>query len=267
VIVPATLALVASLAAAVVRHRWAPEALVAIAGAAVLLAVGAIGLDGAWEEAKALAPTLAFLAALLVLGEGCDRAGLFSAAAGAMATGARGSAERLLAVAVGAAALVTAVLGLDATVVLLTPAVLVAARRVRVPSRPGAYACGHLANSGSLLLPVSNLTNLLAFHAVALSFAHFGALMALPWLVAVTLEWLALRRFFGADLRVRPPAPGGTQGVRPLEAGGLKGSDPLSRGDSRGLTPCAGGAEGSDRGAGGAAVGLQHLADQGDRRL
>jgi arsenical pump membrane protein len=210
VIVPAALALVASLAAAVLRHRQAPEALVALGGAAVLLAAGAIGADGAWEEAKELAPTLAFLAALLALGEGCDRAGLFAAAAGGMAAAARGSAHRLLAVAVGAAAVVTAVLGLDATVVLLTPAALAAARRARVPARPAAYACGHLANSGSLLLPVSNLTNLLAFHAVALSFTHFGALMALPWLVAVALEWLALRWFFRSDLprRRAEPAPG-----------------------------------------------------------
>jgi arsenical pump membrane protein len=211
----AALALVAALAAAVLRHQRAPEALVALGGAALLLAVGAIGWDAAWAEAKELAPTLAFLAALLVLGEGCNRAGLFAAAAGAMAAAARGSARRLLAVAVGAAALVTAVLGLDATVVLLTPAVLVAARQVRVPPRPATYACGHLANSGSLLLPVSNLTNLLAFHAVALSFVHFGALMALPWLAAVTLEWVALRRFFRSDLGVRPTAPGGPQGVRP----------------------------------------------------
>ena len=48
-------------------------------------------------------------------------------------------------------------------------------------SRPHLYACAHLANSGSLLLSVSNLTNLLAFAATGLSFGRFTALMALPW--------------------------------------------------------------------------------------
>ena len=62
------------------------------------------------------------------------------------------------------------------------------------------YACTHLANSASLLLPVSNLTNLLAFQASGLSFARFGATMALPWLAAIGVEWLVLRRFFAADL-------------------------------------------------------------------
>src|SRR3712207_7152170 len=44
---------------------------------AVLLAAGALGAHAAWAEARALGPTLALLAALLVLGDGCERAGLF----------------------------------------------------------------------------------------------------------------------------------------------------------------------------------------------
>jgi arsenical pump membrane protein len=52
-----------------------------------------------------------------------------------------------------------------------------------------------------LLLPVSNLTNLLAFTASGLSFGRFAALMTLPWLVTCLLEWVALRAFFRRDLR------------------------------------------------------------------
>jgi arsenical pump membrane protein len=63
------------------------------------------------------------------------------------------------------------------------------------------YACGHLANSASLLLPVSNLTNLLAFSTSRLSFARFALVMALPWAVAVAIEWIAMRSFFAPDLR------------------------------------------------------------------
>jgi arsenical pump membrane protein len=50
-------------------------------------------------------------------------------------------------------------------------------------AKPHVYACTHLANSGSLLLPVSNLTNLLAFTASGLSFGAFTLLMALPWVL------------------------------------------------------------------------------------
>jgi arsenical pump membrane protein len=202
----AVLALAAALTAAVLRDRRAPEALVALGGAALLLLAGVLGPGAAWDEAKALGPTLALLAALLVLGDGCERAGLFDAIAARIAVAARGSGRRLLTLAVGAAAVVTAVLGLDATVVLLTPAVLVAASRARLPARPAAYACTHLANSASLLLPVSNLTNLLAFRAAHVSFARFAALMALPWLVAIAIERAALGRFFRAEVQARAPA-------------------------------------------------------------
>jgi arsenical pump membrane protein len=93
---------------------------------------------------------------------------------------------------------------LDATVVLLTPVVLATATRLRLPHRPHVYACGHLANTASGLLPVSNLTNLLAFAASGLTFLGFAALMALPWTVALAVEYLILRRWFAADLRQVP---------------------------------------------------------------
>jgi arsenical pump membrane protein len=101
----------------------------------------------------------------------------------------------LLALVFAAASAVTIALGLDATVVLLTPVVLAAAARLRIAPRAPAYACVHLANSASLLLPVSNLTNLLAFRASGVSFARFGVLMLLPTAWAVGVDWLALRRW------------------------------------------------------------------------
>jgi len=57
-----------------------------------------------------------------------------------------------------------------------------------------------LANSASLLLPVSNLTNLLAYHASGLSFSHFAILIALPTAGATAVEWVVLTRFFAAEL-------------------------------------------------------------------
>ena len=177
-----------------------PEAVVALAGAALLVAAGVISWDDAVDEARAVGPTLALLAGLLVLGDGCERAGLFSALATRIASGARGSPHRLLGLVFAAAVGVTVVLGLDATVVLLTPAAFAAAARARLEARPSLYACTHLANSASLLLPVSNLTNLLAFGVAGLSFTHFAALMALPWVVVLAVEWLGLRLTFADDL-------------------------------------------------------------------
>jgi arsenical pump membrane protein len=204
-----TLALVAlalSLAAAVTRPRWAPDWAVAAGAALLIVLVGALSLHGARSALSALGPTVGFLAALLVLADGCRRAGLFDALGAAMAFGARGQPRRLLAMVFLSAAATTAVLSLDATIVLLTPIVFATAARLRANPRPHVYACMHLANSASLLLPVSNLTNLLAFQLSGLSFARFAELMALPWLVALTIEWVVLSRSFAGDLRRLAPA-------------------------------------------------------------
>jgi arsenical pump membrane protein len=147
-----------------------------------------------------------FLAAVLVLAQLADDEGLFAAAGDALARACGGRAGRLLAGVFAAAAIITAALSLDATVVLLTPVVFATAARVGVSPRPHVYACTHLANTASLLLPVSNLTNLLAFAASGLSFTRFAVLMALPWLVAILVEYVVFSRFFRADLHA--PASG-----------------------------------------------------------
>jgi arsenical pump membrane protein len=77
----ALLALVATLAAAIARPRLAPDWAVAAAAAALLVVTGVLSLDDARDAASDLGPTLGFLAALLVLAEGCHRAGLFERSA------------------------------------------------------------------------------------------------------------------------------------------------------------------------------------------
>ena len=116
---------------------------------------------------------------------------------------------RLLVAVFVVASLVTALLSLDATVVLLTPVVFATAYRTGVRAKPHVYACTHLANTASLLLPVSNLTNLLAFSASGLSFLAFGGIMLVPWLVSIAIEFAVLRLMFAPDLRA---AAGGSSG-------------------------------------------------------
>ncbi|KOG41803.1 transporter [Streptomyces resistomycificus] len=192
--------LVAVLAWAVVRPFGWPEAVMAVPAAGVAIATGAISLEHARAEAERLGPVVGFLAAVLVLAHFCDVEGLFQACGAWLARRAAGSPGRLLTGVFVLASTITAVLSLDATVVLLTPVVFATAARMGVRARPHVYACAHLSNTASLLLPVSNLTNLLAFTASGLSFTRFAALMTLPWLVAIVAEYAVFRRFFEADL-------------------------------------------------------------------
>jgi arsenical pump membrane protein len=199
--------LAATLGFAVLRPRGLPEAVVAVPAAVVVVVLGMLSAAQVRSELRSLAPTVAFLAAVLVLAELADRYGLFTALGAWIAAGSRGGPVRLLALVFAIAAVVTAVLSLDATVVLFTPVVFRTVTRLRLRSKPQVYACTHMANSASLLLPVSNLTNLLAFRASGLSFARFGAIMALPWVAAIAVEWLVLRRFFASDLVGRGTVP------------------------------------------------------------
>jgi arsenical pump membrane protein len=212
----ALVVLALSLAAAVTGSRWAPDWAVAVGGALILVVLGVTSVAGARHALASFAPTIGFLAALLVLGDGCRRSGLFEALGSSMAIGSRGRPRRLLALVFAAAAGTTAVLSLDATVVLMTPIVFATAAGLRVSSRPHVYACSHLANTASLLLPVSNLTNLLAFHASGLSFTRFAALMALPWLAGLAIEWIVLTRAFGPELRTRSSPTPDPEQSRPL---------------------------------------------------
>ena len=112
--------------------------------------------------------------------------------------------------------MVTAVLSLDATVVLLTPVVLAACLARSVPAEPGTYACLRMANSASLLLPVSNLTNLLALPHLDLTFTGFALAMAPVLAVVLVVEYVGLRLLFRRDLTGEPrPDPTPLQPSRP----------------------------------------------------
>lgn len=192
--------LAATLGVAVARPQWLPESVMAAVAATGLVAVGAISVDRARQAVDDLLPTIGFLAALLLLADGCRREGLFEALGDVIARGSRGSPRRLLSLVFAVASGVTIVLGLDPTIVLLTPVVLLTATRLRMSPTPDVYATAHLANSASLLLPISNLTNLLVFNLIGLSLTRFAALMLLPTVATIGVEWVVLNRFFAAEL-------------------------------------------------------------------
>ncbi|MFI1194716.1 SLC13 family permease [Micromonospora sp. NPDC020750] len=156
----------------------------ALLGAACALT----GLLPRAETAATLArvlPLLLFLGTVVVLAELTAAAGVFDVLATRLAIVARGSYPALFVLCVGLASVTTIALNLDTTAVLLTPVMLALARRLGMPPLPLAMTTVWLANTASLLLPVSNLTNLLAADRVGLDPLPYAARMALPQLAAI----------------------------------------------------------------------------------
>src|SRR5712691_9124028 len=128
-------------------------------------------------------PPFVLVTGLLLIGAAAAADGLFEAL-GARLAGARLGARGLLVALLGVVAAVTAVLNLDTSVVFLTPVLVHAARRRRLDERPFLYGSVFMANAGSLLLPGSNLTNLLVLRTAPQSGAAFAARMLPAWIAA-----------------------------------------------------------------------------------
>lgn len=186
-----------------------PWWLLAVVVTVALVSTGALPAADARELAERTLPILVFVAALTVVAEMCAGAGLFDAAAGLASRVTGGRRWALWGLVVLLATLSTAVLSLDTTAVLLTPVVIALARRTHTPPLPFALAVLALANTASLVLPVSNLTNLLADHLLRRADVGYLGLMWAPALAAivVTVSVLAVRdrRSLHGRYDVHPP--------------------------------------------------------------
>jgi arsenical pump membrane protein len=187
-------------------------AIALLAAGLIFVATGLLPSGDASATVRRILPILLFLATILVLAELTAAAGVFDVAATRLAIVARGNFLGLFLLCCLFAAVTTMTLNLDTTAVLLTPVMLALARTLDVEPLPLAMCTVWLANTASLLLPVSNLTNLLAQNRVDLSTAAFAARLgpAQAASLAVTLCFLWAcywRRGRRGAARYVPPAP------------------------------------------------------------
>jgi len=182
----------------------------AIVGAALLVAgavaaaTGILPPSAVFELWDRVWPILLFVLAITVVTELAAAAGLFTVIAQRTARWGRGRAWALWLLVALFATLSTIFLSLDTTAVLLTPVVVVLARHSGLDPLPFALTTVWLANTGSLLLPVSNLTNLLAQHAMGNpSPLSFAARMAAPAVVAIVVPLAVIFVLYRRSLLAR----------------------------------------------------------------
>lgn len=167
------------------------------------------------DLALRVGPVLVFLVAITVVAEIADAAGVFDIAGHWAARIGSGRTWLLWLLIVVLSCLSTIFLSLDTTAVLLTPVVIAVARQFELSPLPFAMTTVWLANTASLLLPVSNLTNLLALQRFsALGLGYWGYIRLAFWpamaAIAATVAVLAaihLRDLHGRYQQQAPPTP------------------------------------------------------------
>jgi arsenical pump membrane protein len=188
--------LIAAIATAGVILRpfnW-PEAVWAIAGAALLVALHLITPADALRGIGKGTDVYLFLTGMMLLAEISRAEGLFDWLAALATRQARGSAGRLFLLIYGVGTLVTIFLSNDATAVVLTPAVAAAVKTAKA-AKPLPYLliCAFIANAASFVLPISNPANLVVYGSHMPPLLHWLPSYALPSVLAIAATYLMLR--------------------------------------------------------------------------
>ncbi len=182
------------------------------------LAAAAARPDEARSAAAQDWPPFVLVSGLLLIGLVADEDGLFAAAGRLLARVARNGLV-LYAGAVLLIATVTALLNLDTSVAFLTPILVYTARSRGEGEALLLYGCILLSNVGSLLLPGSNLTNLIVLGQVHLSGGHFFRQMAPAGVAAVLVTAVIVGIAHHGSLRT--PATAAGQVGQPVLGTGL----------------------------------------------
>jgi arsenical pump membrane protein len=182
------------------RGRAIGGGALAVGGAASVVAA-VLDPSNARAAASQDWPPFVLVAGLLLIGVVANDDGLFAATGNALARRANTGVTLFIGAAV-LLAVVTAVLNLDTAVAFLTPVLVYAGRRRGEGEVALLAACILLANAGSLLLPGSNLTNLIVLGHLHLSGRQFLSRTWLPTLGALAVTAAAVAGFEHREIRV-----------------------------------------------------------------
>ena len=185
------------------ERRTIPHSLewsLALLGGGALVAAVILAPHDARAAAVQDWPPFVLVSGLLLVGLVANEDGLFAAGGRALA----GAAPGGLALYGGTVVLVvgvTTLLNLDTSVTFLTPVLVYAARSRGEGEAPLMYGCLLLSNAGSLLLPGSNLTNLIVLGHLHLSGRAFFDHMVLPGLAAAAVTAVVVGAVHHRELR------------------------------------------------------------------
>jgi arsenical pump membrane protein len=212
-------------AGVIVRPFRLPEAIWAVAGAAVLVLLGLLPWSDAVVGMRKGVDVYLFLIGMMLIAELAQREGLFDYLAAYAVEHARGSPQRLFLLIYGVGILVTVLLSNDATAIVLTPAVYAATRAAGAAPLPYLLVCAFIANAASFVLPISNPANLVVFGERMPHLVEWLRMFALPSVASIVVTyvvlWITQRRALAEEkIESRVPTPHLSHGGK-LAAGGI----------------------------------------------
>jgi arsenical pump membrane protein len=190
----------ASIGLLMVRPKPLNEAAAVTLGAIVMLVLSIISPQQTWEALQENANVLLFFLGLMVISVVAEQAGFFQWCAVKASRIAGNKGPALLGVVFGLGTLITAFFSNDATALILTPLVFAIVKRHKLNPLPYVFACAFVANSASMLLPVSNPVNLLAVSKFHLTLGQYLKFLLLPSLLVVGANLLLFKWIFSKDL-------------------------------------------------------------------
>lgn len=189
-----------SIALMLMRPRGIAEVWWISGGAILLVALRLVPLRLAGQAVAKGSDVYLFLIGMMLLSELAREQGVFDWVASVAVRGANGSCSRLFLLVYGAGTLVTIFMSNDATAVVLTPAILTAVRKAKVPPLPYLFACALIANAASFVLPISNPANLVVFHTGMPPLGSWLADFGVPSLLSILATFVVMRILFRKDL-------------------------------------------------------------------
>jgi arsenical pump membrane protein len=190
----------ASIGLLMMRPKPLNEATAVALGAVTMLILSLISPLQTWQTLQENANVLLFFLGLMIISVVAEQAGFFQwcAIKAVKLAGTKGPA--LLGVVFGLGALITAFFSNDATALILTPLVFAIVKRHNLNPLPYVFACAFIANSASMLLPVSNPVNLLAVEKFHLTLGQYLKFLLFPSLVVIGANLILFRWIFRKDI-------------------------------------------------------------------
>ncbi len=183
-----------------VRPRGVAEVYWVGSGALLLVLLRLIPLRLAGRAIAEGSDVYLFLIGMMLLSELAREHGVFDWVSSSAVRHSHNSPARLFTLVYAIGTAVTVFMSNDATAVVLTPAILAAAKKAKAQPLPHLFACALIANAASFALPISNPANLVVFRQGMPPLGRWLLFFGVPSLASIVVTYLVLRLLFRKEL-------------------------------------------------------------------